>query len=328
MQDFIGVKGVMPKERLSELSERRDGPALFYLASHWGAIALTSVALYFAWATWWCVPLFALQGTLLNFLYAPEHECDHNTAFESRWLNKWVGFICGLLIFNANEDHRWSHYTHHRNTQNWDRDTELARAPMETVGDYLLYLTGVTLIRAKVTRIAKHAFLGAHDWYLTKGQSLAVSRCARWMMVGYVLAVGSAVAMQSWWPLYYWLGPFVLMRWTYMLQGVGEHTGLTHEPNTLLNTRTFTTNWFMRWVNWNMTYHTVHHTFPSVPFHRLPELHREVEERLGFQVPSTPYFKLHWAQIKRFAAGETELDICAAAHRQLIEEGKLPAKAA
>ena len=78
------------------------------------------------------------------------------------------------------------------------------------------------------------------------------------MVVGYAVVLASAVAAQSWWPLYYWIGPFVLMRWTYVLQGGGEHFGLTHEPNTLLNTRTLTTNAFMRWLNWNMTYHTAH----------------------------------------------------------------------
>ena len=328
MQDFIGVKGVLPQERLSELSERKDGPGLLYLTSHWGAIALNSAAMYFAWGTWWCVPLFLLQGTLISFLYAPEHECDHNTAFETRWLNKLVGFVCGFVIFNANEDHRWSHFTHHRNTQNWEKDTELSRGPMASLGDYLRFLTGLRLIQSKMTRIAKHALGRADDWWLTDSQRRSVIGCARWMMAGYLLALASALAMQSWWPLYYWIGPFVMMRWTYMLQGGGEHTGLTHEPNTLLNTRTLTTTWFMRWVNWNMTYHTVHHTFPSVPFHRLPELHREVEERVGFELPSSPYFALHWAHIKRFARGETELDICAAADVRLIEEGKLPARAA
>ena len=137
MQDFIGAKGVIAKERLAELSERRNGPAFLYLASHWGAIALNAAAMHYAWGTWWCVPLFLLQGLLINFLYAPEHECDHFTAFRTRRLNEAVAFVCGFFIFNANSDHRWSHYTHHRNTQNWDRDTELARGPIRTTGGYL-----------------------------------------------------------------------------------------------------------------------------------------------------------------------------------------------
>ena len=327
MQDFIGAKGVIPKERLAELSERRNGPAFLYLASHWGAIALNGAAMHYAWGTWWCVPLFLLQGLLINFLYAPQHECDHFTAFRTRRLNEAVAFVCGFVILYANSDHRWSHYAHHRNTQNWDRDTELARGPIRTLGGYLLYMSGMTLIRNKISRIFLHAFGRVDDWYLTEGQRRSVIASSRWMIAGYAVVAASAVAAQSWWPLYYWLGPFVAMRWTYMLQGGGEHVGLTHEPNTLLNTRTLTTNAFMRWLNWNMTYHTAHHTFPGVPFHRLPELHREIEERLGHRLPSAPYFRLHWGHIRRFARGETELDICAGHDEQLVEEGKLPAPA-
>ena len=117
-------RSVWPSSRSGAMDRQ-----FLYLASHWGAIALNSAAMHYTWGTWWCVPLFLLQGLLINFLYAPEHECDHFTAFRTRWLNEAVAFVCGFLIFNANSDHRWSHYTHHRNTQNWDRDTELARGP-------------------------------------------------------------------------------------------------------------------------------------------------------------------------------------------------------
>ena len=328
MQDFVGVKGVMPRERLAELSERRDGPALLYLASHWGAIALNSVAMHYTWGTWWCVPFFLLQGLLINYLYAPEHECDHFTAFRTRWLNEAVAFVCGCFIFNANADHRWSHYTHHRNTQDWDKDTELGRGSIHSTAGYLYYLSGMMLVRYKVPRIFRHALGRADYWYLSPGQRRSVVANARWTVAVYALVALSAALAQSWWPLYYWIGPFLLMRWSYMLQGAGEHFALTHEPNTLLNTRTLATNAFMRWLNWNMTYHTVHHTFPGVPFHRLPELHREVEARLGYRLPSAPYFRLHWGHIRRFARGETELDMCARYDEQLVAEGKLPAPAA
>ena len=73
----------------------------------------------------------------------------------------------------------------------------------------------------------------------------------------------------------------------------------------------------MRWLNWNMNYHSVHHTYPNVPFHRLPELHREVEARLGFELPSEPYLKLHWRHLKALWAGRTELDICSEEHTRV-----------
>ena len=324
MKDFVGVGGVIEAQRLAELSKRENGPALIYLASHWGAIAATSWAMYLTWGSWWCIPFFMLQGVLINFLYAPTHECDHHTAFSSRWLNVWIGRACGFFIFNPSEHHRWSHYAHHRNTQNWEKDTELVRPELDTIWQYAVFLSGFPYIHYKLSGIFRHAFVGANDWYMTEPQRRRVMHAARWHVAGYVLAVVSAVGFESWWPVYYWWGPFVLMRWTYALQGLGEHTGLTHEPNTLLNTRTLKTNVFMRWVNWNMTYHTVHHTFPSVPFFRLPQLHREVEARLGFELPGSPYFALHWKHLKALAAGRTERDICAAHDAELKADGKLP----
>ena len=323
MQDFIGAKGVISTERLAELSTRRNWPGLVQLAGHFGAIAATSWGLSVSWGSWWSMPLFILQGILLNYLYAPTHECDHLTAFKSRWLNIWVARLCGFVIFNPSDHHRWTHFVHHRNTQDWQKDTELERPEIRSAGQYLLALSGFPLIRSKLKRIWCHAFISADEWYLTPSQQRDVKQAARWHVTGYAVALGSALVLQSWWVLVFWWGPFFLMRWSYMLQGLGEHTGLTHQPHTLWNTRTFSTNWFMRWVNWNMTYHCVHHTFPGVPFYRLPTLHREVEQQLGYALPSTSYTKLHWRQFWAFREGRTELDICTEHENQLIAVGRL-----
>ena len=323
MQDFVGVEGVLSKARLQELSQRADGPALGRLAAHFGVIAANTAAMAWTWGTWWCVPFFLLQGVLINFLYAPEHECDHFTAFETRWLNIGVARICGFLIVLPNDYHRWSHYAHHRHTQDWEKDTELERDVMMTPWQYLKVLSGLPSTWDRVSGLSNHALGRCNEWYATPAQKRTMIRSARWHVAGYALVLVSAVLMQSWWPLYYWIGPLVAMRWTYWLQGLGEHGGLTHEPNTLLNTRTLTTSWFMRWVNWNMTYHTVHHTFPSVPFYRLPELHREVEAKLGHQLPSSPYFKLHWRHVRKMLDGATEHDLCDTHTRQVIEAGQL-----
>ena len=323
MQDFIGAKGVISTERLAELSTRRNWPGLVQLAGHFGAIAATSWGLSVNWGSWWSMPLFILQGILLNYLYAPTHECDHLSAFKSRWLNIWVARLCGFVIFNPSDHHRWTHFVHHRNTQDWQKDTELERPEIRSAGQYLLALSGFPLIRSKLKRIWCHAFISADEWYLTPSQQQDVKQAARWHVTGYAVALGSALVLQSWWVLVFWWGPFFLMRWSYMLQGLGEHTGLTHQPHTLWNTRTFSTNWFMRWVNWNMTYHCVHHTFPGVPFYRLPTLHREVEQQLGYALPSTSYTKLHWRQFWAFREGRTELDICTEHENQLIAVGRL-----
>ena len=48
----------------------------------------------------------------------------------------------------------------------------------------------------------------------------------------------------------------------------------------LANSRTTSSNAVVRFFAWNMPYHAEHHAFPSVPFHALPELHRDLRADL------------------------------------------------
>ncbi|MBS36499.1 MAG: rhizopine catabolism protein [Thiotrichales bacterium] len=325
MQDFVGAKEVLSRERLQSLSERSDGPALRHLATHWGTILICGYALLETAGTWWCVPFFILQGILINFLYAPEHECDHNTAFKSRWLNTWVARACGFLTFFPNDYHRWSHYAHHRNTQDWDKDPEiLGRDRHDSVSAYLWVLSGIPNIIGRFSLLWNHSLGKVDEWYASEAQKTQMIRCARWFAALYVLIGLHALWIGSWWPLYLWLAPWAVMRWHYWMQGMLEHGGLTHEPLTLINTRTFRTNWFMHWVNWNMSYHTLHHTFPSVPFYRLPALQQEVEAAVGYQLPTTSYLEAHARHLSMLLAGAKEIDICARHEAELTKSGILP----
>jgi len=61
------------------------------------------------------------------------------------------------------------------------------------------------------------------------------------------------------------------------MTGLTQHIGLAEDVlDHRLNCRTMYINRFSRFVYWNMNYHVEHHMFPMVPYHRLPELHREI----------------------------------------------------
>src|SRR5690606_5307244 len=53
-----------------------------------------------------------------------------------------------------------------------------------------------------------------------------------------------------------------------------EHRGLPEgrDLSVLDKTRSLEVPAWLRWLLWNMPYHAEHHAWPSVPFHRLPEL--------------------------------------------------------
>lgn len=319
MDDFIGVRDVLEPKRLEALGVRSDTRGLLQLFSHAGTIAANSLLMTWTWGSWWCVPFFLFQGLLLNFVYAPQHECSHYTAFRTRWLNVGIGRLCGFINLYPNDYHRWNHFTHHRHTQDWEKDPELlVRKAVRTPWQYLSELSGWPATWGRFRTTWRQALLGeAPDWFLSAGQRRQVIVVSRWQVAGYVAVLATAIAFRSWWPIYYWIGPYLCMRWTYWLEGVGEHTGLAHVSNTLLNTRILKTNRFMCWLNWNMNHHSVHHTFPNVPFFRLPELYREVEMRVGFELPGEGYFKLHRGLLKALLAGSTELDLCAQEEKRI-----------
>jgi fatty acid desaturase len=290
MDDFIGVRGVMESRRLKELSARSDLRGAVQMFSHLAVIGGTGYGIFLTWGTWWVVPIFVLHGALIGHFYAPLHECDHGTAFKSRWLNQWFARVLGFFIFLPSDAHKWLHFAHHRHTQDFARDTEIVpRGPFTNVWQCLWIFSGVPYYFDRGRSIVRYAFNRFPETPFTDRQKAVLRRAARWHLAGYAAIAGGAAAVGSWAPLIYWIGPIVSAKWLYWFQGMSEHTGLTQYQNTLENTRTFKTNPFMRWMHWNMTYHTVHHTFPSVPFFRLPLLHKEVQARYPHPLPVVTY---------------------------------------
>ncbi|MEO1613431.1 MAG: fatty acid desaturase, partial [Pseudomonadota bacterium] len=51
---------------------------------------------------------------------------------------------------------------------------------------------------------------------------------------------------------------------------LAEHGRCPMAADMFANTRTTLTNVVVRTLAWNMPYHTEHHVFPAVPFHKLP----------------------------------------------------------
>lgn len=292
MDDFIGRKGLIEGARLKALSRRSNARGLAQAAGHVGIILATGTGLYLTWGSWWAVPLFVLHGLALNYLYAAQHECSHWTAFESRRLNDVFGALCGFLVFWPNEHDRAYHFTHHRHTQDLERDPEIMSkddgAP--TVRNFLLSLSGLPywLRRAQsLLRVARGDL--SKEPYLTARQRRIVVAEARWSLLAYGLVAAASLALQSWAAVIYWIAPVLLTKWTHQPQNLIEHTGMPHEGDTVTMTRTVRTNPILRFLLWNMPYHMAHHTYPGVPFWRLPELHAEMVERLPERPVSASY---------------------------------------
>ena len=65
----------------------------------------------------------------------------------------------------------------------------------------------------------------------------------------------------------------------YRFYVAAEHHGLPNDRGVIGSTRTTRAGPVMRWLMWQMPYHTEHHLFPGVPFHKLGALSRALRER-------------------------------------------------
>ncbi|MEM1384950.1 MAG: fatty acid desaturase [Pseudomonadota bacterium] len=253
------------------LMQRSDLRGALQLGSHAGAILLSGTLLWTLWGTWWAVPVFLVHGVLLNFLYAGQHELSHGTVFKTKSPNILFGRVIGFLMIYPRDFDKIQHWAHHQHTQNWEKDGELIREPY-TLQSYLLWFWGPAYWYSRIARIVRFSRGIVPEPYIRPDEHATVVREARIHAALYGgIAVVSVIA-QSWAAVILWLAPLLLMKPVHQLQNTIEHLGLSHESDILRNTRTTKTNALMRWLCWQMPYHTAHHSFPSVPFWRLKDL--------------------------------------------------------
>jgi fatty acid desaturase len=293
MDDWIAKDALkaVNRERLRILSRKSDLRGAVQTASHLGAIGASTAAL--GWLAplqpWVLVPAFFAQGVLINCLYAGQHELSHWTAFRTKWANDGVGHLFAFATLNPFITDRFLHFAHHRATHDPARDPEIMGFGDYTLTTYLLDLTAISFWVRRVSGIARTALgrgLEGSYWLGPRERRIVVTEAR--IHVGLWLALATvSVAAQSWVLAWFWIAPMLATKWFHQLQNLGEHTGLPHVADIFANTRTLSGPAPMRWLMWNMSWHTAHHAFPGVPFHALPALHREIAARR--QVPTRGY---------------------------------------
>jgi fatty acid desaturase len=307
VQEVFARRDLIEPAKLRALCAPSDRAGAVQVASHLGAIAATGVALGLTWGTWWAVPVFVAHGVLLNFLYAGQHELSHWTVFRTRAPNEWFGRLFGFILFYPRDFDQLQHIAHHRHTQDWDRDGELARERY-TLRSYLLWLFGPTYWYTRWLRILRFAAGRVGEPYIPANRRGDLVREARWHLAGYAVIAAASVATGSCAAVLYWLAPMLATKVVHQLQNTIEHLGLPHDANILENTRSTRTNALLRWLGWNMQYHTAHHAFPGVPFHHLPALHDTLFTARGTAPPMMTYLGFQRAVVRAFWPDKTEAD--------------------
>ena len=257
---------------------RSDKPGLLRFTFHMGAIFALGTLIAFRVPFWFV--LLPIQGIFIIFLFTAMHECIHDTAFKSSFLNTTVSKLCGFAILIPPIWFRYFHFAHHRHTHEPGLDPELQSPKPQNIVAYVRHVSGLPVwffnIRALVTNALGR---NADEFVPPRGKS-RVTFEGRVMLAVYVLIAVTSVILGSLLLLWTWVVPALLGQPFLRLFLLAEHTACPHVDNMFENTRTTFTTKLVRLIAWNMPYHAEHHALPTVPFHKLPDLHVAVRNHL------------------------------------------------
>ena len=286
--DHKALIASLSAEQRTALQEKSDLPGLFRLFVHWGLIVVIGWLIATGAPGWQA--LMVVQGILIIFCFTLLHETTHKTPFASLWLNETVMHICAFLVVLPPEWFRYFHFAHHRFTNDPERDPELGSEKPLTWAGYLWRVTGVPVWRIHFGQMIKNALGKADESFLPEGRMNRVRIEAQVFIAIYLVLAIVLIAGQSW-LFWCWIAPAMLGQPFLRLYLLAEHGRCPPVANMLENTRTTFTNRLVRWVAWNMPYHAEHHAWPTVPFHKLPELHAITKPHL--KKTSNGYVEFH-----------------------------------
>jgi fatty acid desaturase len=279
------------RERLLVLMRRSNGRSTRDLVIWIGLLVFAAWWLVETWSSLWSIPAAIAYGVLYGSASdARWHECGHRTAFASKKANDIVYHIASFMVLREPISWRWSHARHHAETIIVGRDPEIA-FPRPTsrwrIGAELVGLLSAAQEFKKYGLAVIGRIPNDVETYVPQREK---SRVILWgrihvLLHGAVIVVCIETGSILPWML---IGlPSLYGRWLLYILGATQHAGLDEDVlDHRATTRSVHMNPVVRFLYSNMNYHLEHHLFPAVPYHRLPDLHREIEDQLPAPHPS------------------------------------------
>src|ERR1700761_4410452 len=272
----------IPRKRLKELMQRKDGPAIRDTLLWFALLGLTGWLGWHFWGTWWCVPAFIIYGVLYcSCSDSRWHECGHRTAFKTTWMNDVVYEMASFMVLRESTPWRWSHTRHHTDTIIVGRDPEIAVPRPPDVPGILMAFFSLKSGPKEFKKVLLHCcgkLTAEEKLYIPEMEYARVFRIARIWALVYAATIAWAIAIHSILPLMLIGLPSFYGAWLLVIFGLTQHAGLAEDVlDHRLNCRTVYMNPVFRFVYWNMNYHLEHHMFPMVPYHALRKLHEEMK---------------------------------------------------
>ena len=273
----------IPKDKMRQLLARRDWPGIRDTFLWFALLIACGVGGFMLWGTLWAIIPFALYGVIYASTSDSRwHESSHGTVFKTDWMNNALYEVASFMVFRESTTWRWSHTRHHTDTIIVGRDPEIAVPRPANITNMICAFFGFKGAWAELKKMFIHStgkMTDAEKTFVPEDEWSSVYYKARIYLLIYASVIGASIYFQSILPLMYIGLPVLYGSWLMPIYGLTQHTGLAEDVlDHRLNCRTVEMNFINRFFYWNMNYHIEHHMFPLVPYHALPELHKEMKD--------------------------------------------------
>lgn len=277
----------LSKEELRELSALSPLRSLCHIVAEW---ILILGAVYLCQRYWNpVVYLFAIAfiGARQHALLILMHDGVHYRLFRNRRLNDWTSEIIlawpNLISARA---YRKNHFAHHRYLDT-AQDPDWARRQGDSAWVFPKHWGKVAMLMVRdISGVGAIFYLRLARMLLSR--DTGVSGRFLFARYGFYVAV---VAIFAWFGtihllLMYWFVPlFTWLIMIFRIRSIAEHSAIEGRSDAYAHTRSTRAS-ILEHVfvaPKNVNYHIEHHFYPSVPFYRLPQLHRTLMSKSEFK---------------------------------------------
>ncbi|HEX5058680.1 MAG TPA: fatty acid desaturase family protein [Kofleriaceae bacterium] len=310
-----GAADILTREEIRSFTQRSNFVGAIAIAWSWLVIIGCFVAVALVPHPAVFVGAVILLGGRQLALAVAMHEAAHGTLFKSRWANEVLtDWLCARPVWSDTARYRVHHLQHHAHTGT-DRDPDLGLALAEPMSrrslrrKLLRDIFGASGVRRVVGLLAIDAELLEFDVggsprrakFRSRGYHLRALAKNIWkpilanlVMFGALYAAGVAWVYLAWVVAYLTMFSLVIR-----VRSLAEHACTARTDDQLLNTRTTRANLAARMTlaPLHVNYHLEHHLLPTVPWWRLPALHRALVERGALPSQSLARGYLHVLQL-------------------------------
>jgi len=264
---------------------------ILVLLGIWGACAALAITIDSLWVR---IPCWAIIGLVLHSLGVFMHEGAHGSLFRKPWLDRTVGFLCGVPAFFSCSSYRATHLLHHtyENTPQ-DPDNLQGNFPHPAMRAVMYYLWFIIGMPAYILLVTFTGPFRAHGWRNKLACVVEPLLIAAFYTTLFTLAsryhFGENLANGWAWGI-----PFAVIVANF--RGLAEHTQLWHTepPDPFHSTRSLVSNSFISFFFNNQNYHLEHHLFPALPWNVLGKVHNLLEPTYDQRGASVTKGYLSW----------------------------------